>query len=118
MGDALVRRFFGGFVRLHILYHAEQEWICGVDMIAELGHHGYTLSPGTLYPVLHELENGGYLVLRKQVIGGKQRKNYRITPSGRKLLRQARAKLRELAGELLEDRPVGTTLRKLKKGRS
>lgn len=33
----------------------------GLALIAELRRHGYELSPGTLYPVLHQLEGAGYL---------------------------------------------------------
>jgi hypothetical protein len=33
--------FFGGFVRLHVLYHAVKEPIFGVEMMEELGRHGY-----------------------------------------------------------------------------
>ena len=38
------------------------------------------------------------------VVSGKRRKNYEITRAGRKLLKDARVKLRELVSELLEDR--------------
>jgi len=104
MKDDLTRHFFGGFVRLHILYHAAKESICGVEMIEELGRHGYKLSPGTLYPILHELAQGGYLTCRSETIGGKRRKNYRITRQGRQLLVAAQGKLRELFAELVDDR--------------
>ena len=62
--DDLLRHFFGGFVRLHILFHAEKEAICGVEMIEELERQGYKLSPGTLYPILHHLEDAGYRPVR------------------------------------------------------
>ena len=70
----LVRHFFGGFVRLHILYHAGKEPICGVDMIEELERHGYRLSPGTLYPLLHGLERRGYLRSSKKDVGRRARR--------------------------------------------
>jgi PadR family transcriptional regulator, regulatory protein PadR len=101
-GNDLVRHFFGGFVRLHILHHAAEETICGVGMIAELKRHGYKLGPGTLYPILHNLEQSGYLVAEAEVVEGKRRKNYRITTKGRKLLIDARAKLKELVDEVIE----------------
>ena len=41
-------------------------------MIDELGRHGYRLSPGTLYPMLHPIERKGYLVSRVQP-GGSHR---------------------------------------------
>jgi DNA-binding PadR family transcriptional regulator len=73
-------------------------------MIEELKRHGYKLGPGTLYPILHDLEQGGYLVLKAEIVDGKRRKNYRITPKGRRLLTDARAKLRELVDEVVEGR--------------
>ena len=102
--DELLRHFFGGFVRLHILYHAAKEPICGVEMIEELERHGYTLSPGTLYPILHHLEEAGYVTCHEAVVAGRRRKNYRITKQGRKLLADAQHKLRELFAEVVEDR--------------
>jgi PadR family transcriptional regulator len=101
--DVLIRHFFGGFVRLHILYHAEKELICGVEMIEELKHHGYDLSPGTLYPILHSLEDAGYVACENEIVSGKRRKNYRITKKGKKLLADAQSKLRELFSEVVED---------------
>lgn len=103
MAEVLSRLFFAGFVRLHVLYHAAQEPICGVEIVAELGRHGYRLSPGTVYPVLHELEQAGYLDSRTTVVSGKQRRYYEATAVGRKALRAAKEKLRELAGEVLEE---------------
>ena len=104
MADDPLRHFFGGFVRMHILYHAANEPISGVEIMEELGRHGYKLGPGTLYPILHQLEAKGFLSVKTAVVAGKRRKNYRITRAGRKLLQGAREKLRELVSELLEDR--------------
>lgn len=100
--DELLRHFYGGFVRLHILYHAAKETICGVEMIEELKRHGYKLSPGTLYPILHHLEENGYLIAEDEIVRGKRRKNYKITKKGRKLMGEAQAKLRELFTEVIE----------------
>lgn len=103
MAEVLSRLFFAGFVRLHILHHAAQESICGVEIVEELGRHGYRLSPGTVYPVFHELEQAGYLTSRTKVVGGKQRKYYKATAQGRKALEAAKEKLRELATEVLHE---------------
>lgn len=105
-GDDLLKHFFGGFVRLHILHHAVLEPIYGVEMIAELGRHGYKLSPGTLYPILHDLAESGYLISEDDVVDGKRRKNYRATKKGEKLLHEARAKLRELFREVVDENPT------------
>jgi PadR family transcriptional regulator, regulatory protein PadR len=102
MAEVLSRLFFAGFVRLHVLYHAAQEPICGVEIVAELGRHGYRLSPGTVYPVLHELERAGYLTSQAQVVSSKRRRYYEATAEGRTALEAAKEKLRELAAEVLE----------------
>lgn len=99
----LLKHFFGGFVRLHVLYHATKEPIFGVETIEELGRHGYRLSPGTLYPILHELSESGYLTCEEEVVKGKRRKNYRATKKGEKLLKEGREKLKELFAEVVED---------------
>ena len=97
-------------MRLHLLYHADQEPIYGVEMIEELKRHGYNMGPGTLYPILHQLEKSGYLTSENVVVSGKRRKNYRITEAGRKVLAEARAKLRELVAEVIDrdDERTGT----------
>jgi PadR family transcriptional regulator PadR len=105
-GDDLLKHFFGGFVRLHILHHAVIETIYGVEMMEELARHGYKLSPGTLYPILHDLAESGYLTSEDEVVGGKRRKNYRATKKGEKLLREARDKLRELFREVVNEEPT------------
>jgi DNA-binding PadR family transcriptional regulator len=102
-GGDLLKHFFGGFVRLHILHHAVIGSIYGVEMIEELARHGYKLSPGTLYPILHDLAESGYLTTEDEVVDGKRRKNYRATKKGEELLREAREKLRELFREVVAE---------------
>ncbi|HEY4722044.1 MAG TPA: PadR family transcriptional regulator [Anaerolineae bacterium] len=98
----MFNEFFKGFVKIHILHHAAEGPVYGLQIVKELGQHGYTnLSPGTLYPTLHGLEEAGYLVSEQQVVEGRWRKYYRITPAGRKALSQIRTKLAELAQEVL-----------------
>lgn len=104
MSDDVLRHLRLGFIRLHVLYHADKEPICGIELIEELRHHGYEIGPGTLYPVLHQLEDAGLLKSIDEVVGGKRRKNVRITPVGKRLLAEARAKLKELATEILNDK--------------
>jgi PadR family transcriptional regulator len=98
------QELLAGFVRLHILHHAVEGDIYGQQIIEELARHGYRLSPGTLYPMLHTMERKGYLRSRQKKAGRSVRRLYRATPLGRKALRVANDKLRELVGELLERR--------------
>lgn len=104
--DIITRNFFLGFIRLHILFHASQEPVFGLDLIRELARHGYSLSPGTLYPVLHGLERDGFLRFEKQVVGGKVRKYYTATEAGRAALTDALAKVRELMNEVDDQSPL------------
>ena len=104
MADDVLRHLYLGFIRLHILYHANKEPICGVELMEELRHHGYDVGPGTIYPVLHQMQAAGILSSSDEVVDGKRRKNFRATAAGRKLLSQARSRLRELASEVLDDK--------------
>ena len=94
---------YGGLIRLHILHHASREPVFGLGIIEELGRHGYKLSAGTLYPMLHAMEAAGYLRSRPHIVVGKTRRNYRITAKGRAALAAAKEKVTELFGELFED---------------
>lgn len=94
---------FKGLIRLHILYHASKGELYGLSIIEELRRHGYNLSPGTLYPSLHKMEKRGYLESHEQLVNGKIRKVYGITPYGVDALKEARIKVKELFGEMFED---------------
>jgi len=100
----LDREFFLGFIKIHILYHASKEPIFGVGIAEELARHGYSISPGTLYPTLHRLEKEGYLESSSEVVSGKVRKYYRATDAGKLMLEQAKEKIRELVTEVIEEK--------------
>lgn len=90
-----------GFIRIHILHHATQpEGTYGLWMIGELSRHGYQVSPGTIYPILGEMERDGLLRSEYKKAGKGRRKVYRTTVSGREALEELRAKVRELYLEL------------------
>ena len=97
------RDLYAGLIRLHVLHHAAKEAIYGFAMIEELRRHGYELSAGTLYPILHGLEQKGLLTSVKERAGSTERRIYRATPAGLKALAAAKTKVRELFGELFED---------------
>lgn len=93
-----------GLIRLHILHHAVEGELYGHWMIEELGRHGYRISPGTLYPMLHALERKGYLKSKTHGAGRRARRLYRATKKGREALLLAKDRVRELFGELVEGR--------------
>ncbi len=100
MEDQVLRKLFLGFIQIHILHHAQEEPIFGSFMIEELKSHGYDISPGTLYPIFHNLEKSGHLTVESKNHEGKIRKYYSITPKGEQTLLEARKKIGELTGEL------------------
>jgi DNA-binding PadR family transcriptional regulator len=97
-----VKEFMRGAVRLHILHHAAEGEIHGSWMAGELAEHGHRISPGTLYPTLHAMEQEGLLRSRRTVVDGRARREYRATAQGRRVLTQTRRALRELADEVLD----------------
>jgi PadR family transcriptional regulator len=97
------RFLYAGLIRLHVLHHAVTEPVYGLAMIEELARHGYKLSAGTLYPILHGLEERGYLASCEERTGSVARRVYRATLAGESALAAAKLKVRELFGELFED---------------
>jgi len=99
----VIRDFFLGFIKIHILHHAQKEEVYGTALMEELKRHGYDISPGTMYPTLHSLVNQGYLERVERVVEGKVRKYCRLTEKGREALAEAREKIKELVAEVMED---------------
>lgn len=102
MQEQIMRKLFLGFIHIHILYHAKKEPFYGSWMIEELKDHGYEISAGTLYPILHNLEKNGILKVEDKNVEGKIRKYYSITQLGEGVLNEARAKAYELFKEIKE----------------
>jgi DNA-binding PadR family transcriptional regulator len=91
-----------GFIRVHILHHASlDDGIYGAEMIKELARHGYKISPGTLYPIFHEMKNDGVLSFKKRNVNGKIRKIYKTTSKGKKTLQNLKSFVNELSKEVI-----------------
>src|SRR3990167_6037020 len=102
MHNIITRGVFLAFVRVHILHHAAEGPVFGLEMIEELRHHGYSIGPGTLYPILHKLETAGCLRSKEETVNGKRRKNYVATAKGKRTLEELRKKIREMVREVLK----------------
>ena len=101
----LEREFLRGVVPVHVLHHAAQEPVHGAWMSAELTRHGYSISPGTLYPLLHRMERAGLLISARSSVDGRVLRSYRATAKGRKVLARLRKLVGEAAGEILDQPP-------------
>ncbi|NIK13184.1 PadR family transcriptional regulator [Alkalibacillus almallahensis] len=100
MEDKVLRKLFLGFIHIHILHHAAEHPIYGVWMVEELKEHGYDISSGTLYPILHSMEADGLLTKEERNVKGKIRKYYTTTDKGAYILQEAREKAYELFKEI------------------
>ena len=99
MRDPVVREFLLAFWKIHILHHADEHGVYGQWMLEELHHHGYRLSPGTLYPMLARMARRGWL-RASEPQRSKGPRIYRLTPRGHDVLNQIRAALDELYREV------------------
>jgi DNA-binding PadR family transcriptional regulator len=100
MRDPIAREFLLAFWKIHILHHAaDGRGIYGQWMLEELNHHGYRLSPGTLYPILARMARRGWLRATEPT-RSKAARVYRLTPRGHDVLTQLLASLDELYGEV------------------
>jgi DNA-binding PadR family transcriptional regulator len=98
----LNREILLAFWKVHILYHAAEGEVVGQWMLKELRHHGYEVSPGTLYPLLKRMERYDWLSSTAEAARGpKGPRAYRITPVGRRVLKIIRGQLRELGVEVV-----------------
>lgn len=95
------REILLSFWKIHILYHAAEGEVIGQWMLKELAHHGYEVSPGTLYPLLKRMENNGWLKSKSDPARGKKApRAYTITPEGKEVLKLVQQQLRELGVEV------------------
>ncbi|KAA0546326.1 helix-turn-helix transcriptional regulator [Bacillus sp. BGMRC 2118] len=102
MEEKVLRKLFLGFIHIHILHHAKEHPIFGLWMVEELKEHGYNISSGTLYPILHSMETDGLLLKEEKNVEGKIRKYYSTTEKGNHILVEARKKAYELFKEIKE----------------
>ncbi|GGM46080.1 PadR family transcriptional regulator [Longimycelium tulufanense] len=108
----LVRELLRGAVPVHVLHHATEQEVYGAWLAEELARHGYPISPGTLYPLLHRMAAAGLLASTEHVVEGRVRRVYQATPAGRDALLQLRAVVAELADEVLPRHRRSTTVQR------
>src|ERR1700704_3502136 len=100
----LEREILLSFWKVHILHHAAEGPLHGQWMITELREHGYEISAGTLYPMLHRMERMGWLKGKSDARAGKRaRRDYRLTPAGEKVLKIVREQVEELHREVVRE---------------
>lgn len=66
-----------------------------IETLEEKSNNVFKLKAGTLYPLLHSLEEKHYLTSYEKEVNGKLRKYYSITKDGRKYLRSRKEEWQE-----------------------
>ncbi|WP_167957606.1 PadR family transcriptional regulator [Anaerosporobacter faecicola] len=88
---AIDKALLSGSTSMLVLKLLEEKDLYGYEMIESLrtrSNNVFELKAGTLYPLLHSLEDKGFLISYEKEISGKSRKYYSITKSGIKHLKQ------------------------------
>lgn len=93
-----------GLIQLHVLHHASEADVYGLGLIEELRRHGYSIGPGTLYPLLHRLTERGYL--RERAGGGGRQRRYYATAKGHRALAEGYRYVKELFEEMRAPRAL------------
>jgi PadR family transcriptional regulator PadR len=99
--NQICQSFWQGMTRLVVLQQASRGPVYGGRLSKFLREHGYHISPGSLYPLLHRLERAGLLKSRLRVFKGRARKYYEITPQGQSCLEEVRREVAPLAREVM-----------------
>ena len=73
-----------------------------IDMIRQLSQNVFELKAGTMYPLLHSLEEKNLLTSYEEEVLGKVRKYYSITKDGRKVLGRKKEEWQEYANAVTQ----------------
>lgn len=95
---AVSKNLVSGSMTMLLLKLLSEQDMYGYEMISvlrERSENVFELKAGTLYPLLHSLEEKNLLESYKQEALGKVRKYYSITKAGRKLLQEKETEWKE-----------------------
>lgn len=102
---AVDKSLVSGSTGLLVLNLLSEKDMYGYEMIEALEQKSncvFELKAGTLYPLLHGLEAQEALASYEKEVGGKTRKYYRITKTGRKLLGKKKKEWKEYSEAVMQ----------------
>ena len=105
------RELLKGSTDMIVLSLLENENMYGYQMIKKLSEKSqnvFEFQEGTLYPILHVLEEKNYIASYWDSVSGKKRKYYSITKEGRKHLAEKKEEWKIFSGGI--DQVVGGVL--------
>lgn len=95
---AIDKSLLSGSTTMLLLKLLSEKEMYGYEMIETLRNRSqnvFELKAGTLYPLLHGLEEKDYVTSYEQEFAGKMRKYYRITKEGHKYLNKKEEEWKE-----------------------
>ena len=101
---AVDKSLISGSTGMLILRLLEDKDMYGYEMIDTLrgrSNNVFELKAGTLYPLLHSMEEKGWLDVYEQEHGGKMRKYYHLTRDGRKQLKAKKEEWEEYSAAVV-----------------
>lgn len=75
---------------LAVLAREPAHGYAAIEGLRRRSGEAFNLAEGTVYPALHRLERGGLIQSQWTEAGGRDRRIYRLTPGGRRVLKQKR----------------------------
>ena len=97
---AVDKGYMSGSSRLLVLKLLNEKSFYGYELIKTLKERSndvFDMKEGTLYPILHKLENDKLIVSMNQEVSGRVRKVYSITEKGIKVLAKEQEEWREFS---------------------
>ncbi len=102
---AIDKSLISGSTTMLILRLLEEKDMYGYEMIETLekkSRNVFQLKAGTLYPLLHSLEEKRYLNTYEDTVNGKVRKYYSLTKSGKRFLKKKKEEWQEYSAAVAE----------------
>lgn len=97
---AVEKSLVSGSMTMLLLKLLSEKDMYGYEMIETLRNKSqnvFELKAGTLYPLLHSMEEKGLLTVYEQSVLGKTRKYYKVTQKGRTVLKKKTEEWKEYA---------------------
>lgn len=107
---AIEKSLLSGSLSMLILKLLSEKDMYGYEMIEVLrsrSQNVFELKAGTLYPLLHGLEDKGFLTVYEQETLGKMRKYYSITKSGKNQLEKKTEEWKQYAAAVTQVLTIG-----------
>lgn len=97
---AVDKGYMSGSSRMLVLNLLSEKSLYGYELIKTLKQRSndvFDMKEGTLYPILHKLENEELISSSNQEVSGRVRKVYHITEKGRRVLAKEKQEWREFS---------------------